>query len=247
MRFNNLLLIFLLPFLAACVTTGGRVPDNVKASKVNVELGLGYYRQNNMELASQKLNKALRQDPDSAIAHFAFAILQDRLKQTDKAESHYERATQLDSDDSGIANGYGAFLCNNKREAESEKYFLRALDNPLYKTPEIAYTNAATCLLRIDQRESAKEYLHKALAVRSNFPPALIKMAKFVFEDEDYPGAKLYLDRYHLVTEPTAGSLWLAIRTELQLDSNRDVNELSGKLKMSFPNSEEYKSWLKIQ
>lgn len=247
MRIKNALLIFLVPLLAACVTVGGRESNNVRASKVNVELGLGYYRQNNMELASQKLNKALRQDPDSAIAHFAFAILQERLLQLDKAEHHYKRATQLDSDDSEIANGYGAFLCNNKREAESEKYFLTALEDPLYKTPEFAYTNAATCLLRIDQRESAKEYLRKALAARSNFPSALIKMAKFVFDDEDYTGAKLFLDRYHRVAEPTAGSLWLAIRTELQMDSNRDVNELSEKLKTSFPDSEEYKSWLKIQ
>ena len=241
------LLFVLSPLLVACVTVGDRVPDNVKASAVNVQLGLGYMQQNNMELASQKLNKAIRQDPDSASAHNAFAILQERLLQNDKAEYHYERATQLDSDNSAAANNYGAFLCRNKREAESEKYFLKALENPLYKTPEFAYTNAAVCLLRIDERVRAKEYLQKALAAQSNFSTALISMAKLTFEEEDYPSAKIYLDRFHRVAEPTARSLWLAIRAELQMDSNRDVNELAEKLKSNFPDSEEYKSWLKIQ
>lgn len=247
MHINKALLFLLIPLLTACVTDGGRVPDNIKASAVNVQLGMGYFRQNNMELASQKLKKALRQNPDSASAHNAFAILQERLLQNDKAEFHYERATQLDSSNSEAANNYGTFLCRNKREKDSEEYFLKALDNPLYKTPEFAYTNAAICLLRIDQRDQARIYLQKALAVRRNFSTALISMAKLDFEDEDYNGAKIYLDRFHRVVGPTARSLWLAIRTELQMDSNRDVNELSQQLQANFPDSEEYKSWLKIQ
>ncbi len=240
-------MIVVLAVLSACVTEGGRVPDNKKASAINVQLGIGYLQQNNLELANQKLNKALSQDPDSAAAHNAFAILQERLLQTDKAEYHYQRATKLDPDNSEAANNYGAFLCRNKREADSEGYFLKALENPLYKTPEFAYTNAAICLMRIDQKNKAREYLHKALAARGNFSTALISFAKLEFEGNNFSNSKLYLDRFHRVAKPTASSLWLAIQTELQMDSQRDVTELSQKLKSNFPDSEEYKSWLKIQ
>lgn len=241
------LLLFLLPLLTACVTVGDRVPDNIKASAINVQLGMGYFRQNNMELANEKLAKALRQDPDSAAAHNAFGILQERLLQHDKAGKHYKRATELDPENSAAANNYGIFLCRNKREARSEKYFLLALKNPLYKTPEFAYTNAALCLLKIDQIDKAKEYLAKALAARSNFPTALISVAKINFDEKNYSDAKIYVDRYHLVARPSPQSLWLAIRTELEMDSNRDVNELAEQLETNFPDSEEYKSWLKIK
>lgn len=234
--------------LSACVTVGGeKKPDNEKASAINVQLGIGYLQQNNLELANQKLKKALKQDPDSASAHNAFGILQERLEQKDKAEYHYKRATKLDPENSAAANNYGAFLCRNGREAESEKYFLQALENPLYKTPEFAYANAAICLLRIDQRDKAKIYLQKALTAKSNFSTALIASARLEFEDNNFSEAKLYIDRFHRVAEPTANSLWLAIRTELQMDANRDVDELSQKLKTNFPDSEEYKSWLKTQ
>ena len=247
MRIRIFFIFMISVVLSACVTDGGRTPDNKKASAINVQLGIGYLQQNNLELASQKLNKALKQDPDSAAAHNAFGILQERLLQNDKAEYHYKRATEIDPENSEASNNFGAFLCRNKREADSEQYFLKALENPLYRTPEFAYTNAAICLLRIEQRGRARDYLQKALVARSNFPTALIALARLEFEEDNFSESKLYIDRFHRVAEPTANSLWLAIRTELQMDSNRDVEELSQKLKTNFPDSEEYKSWLKIQ
>lgn len=224
--------------------------QNQQASAVNVQLGIGYLEQNNLDQANEKLSKALRQDPNSASAHNAFAILQDRLLQTEKAEYHYKKATKLDPKNSRAANNYGAFLCRNGRELESEKYFLQALKNPLYSTPEFAYTNAALCLLQVgEQRETekAKEYLRKAIAARNDFGPALLAMGQLLFDQGQYTAAKPYLDRFHLVARPTARSLWLTIRNTLQIDGRGDVTELAQRLGSEFPNSEEYKAWQAIQ
>ncbi len=241
------LVFLLLPLLSACVAVVNGPTDTEKASEINVQLGIGYLQQNKLELANEKLLKALRYNPKSASAHNAYAILQDRLLVKDKAAFHYKKATTLDPKDSQAANNYGIFLCRNNKEAESEKYFLRALNNPLYRTPEYAYTNAALCLLKINRRDEAIVYLTKALAANSNFPIALITMAKIYFDDQNFKGAKLYLDRYHLVAKPSAKSLWLSIRAELELNKNRDVDELANQLQIGFPDSDEYKSWLAIQ
>ena len=240
-------LLLLMPLLTACVTVDDRPSNPEKASAINVQLGIGYLQQNKLELANEKLLKALSQDPKSASAHNAYAILQDRLLIKDKAAYHYEKATSLDPKDPQAANNYGAFLCRNNQQAKSEKYFLRALENPLYKTPEFAYTNAALCLINIGNTEKARGYLSKALAANSNFPTALIAVAKLAFDDQDFKKAKIYLDRYHLVAQPGAKSLWLAIRAELALDKNRNVDELASQLKTEFPDSDEYQSWLAIQ
>ena len=246
--YTNMRLFYLIiPLLSACVTVGGRPSNPEKASAINVQLGIGYLQQNKLELANEKLLKALRHNPDSASAHNAYAILQDRLLIKEKAAYHYEKATSLDPQDSQAANNYGTFLCRNNQEAKSEAYFLRAIKNPLYKTPEYAYTNAALCLIKINNKDKARGYLSKALAANSNFSTALITMAKLQFGDKSYKQAKLYLDRYHLVAKPGAKSLWLAIRTELALDKNRNVDELVSQLQTGFPDSDEYKSWLAIQ
>lgn len=237
-----LCLLLLTGLLQACVAVNPGPTQNEKASAVNVQLGIGYLQQNKLELASEKLSKALRQNPRSASVHNAYAILQERLKQLDKAEYHYRRATELDPDDSQAANNYGTFLCRNGREIESEKYFLRALDNPLYSTPEFAYTNAAVCLLKVDQVEPAIEYLRKALAARSDFAPALLAMGGVYFDLMDYKTAKLYLDRYHLVATANPRSLWMSIRAALKLDPNTNIDELVERLATDFPNSAEYRA-----
>jgi type IV pilus assembly protein PilF len=236
-------LLLLMGLLQACVAVDPVQTKNEKASAVNVQLGIGYMQQNKLEVASLKLTKALRQDPDSASAHNAYAILQDRLGQSDLAEYHYEKATKLDRNDSQAANNYGTFLCKTGRARESEKYFLQALDNPLYNTPEYAYTNAAICLLKVGEVDSAKEYLRKALTERSDFAPALLTMGGLYFDQQQYQDARSYLDRYHLVAKPGPKSLWLSIQTAWKLNPDVDVTELVERLKTDFPESLEYQLW----
>ena len=240
-------LLLLCGLLQACVAVDPGQTKDEKASAVNVQLGIGYLQQKNLVLASEKLTKALRQDPESAPANNAYAILQERLKQYDLAEYHYEKATELDKKNAQAANNYGTFLCRHGRELESEKYFLRALDNPLYSTPEYAYTNAAICLLKVKQNWQARKYLGLALTEQSDFAPALITLARLSFEEKNYEDTKKYLDRYHLVARPSASTLWLDIRTALVLESDTNVDELVQRLATDFPDSEEYKSWQEMQ
>lgn len=240
-------LVVTLGLLSACVAVDKQQTDDEAASNINVELGIGYLQQNNYELASEKLVKALSYNPDNVKANYTYAVLQDRLGQKELAEKHYKIATELDPDSSEAANNYGAFLCRNNREKESEKYFLRAVRNPLYRTPEFAYTNAAICLMKIDQNQAAEDYLSKALTDKSDFAPALYNMAKLQFDLNEYAQSKVYIDRFHLVSNANAQSLWLAIRATLELDSGGDVSELAQRLEADFPDSQEYQDWLKIQ
>lgn len=233
--------------LSACVAVNPERSKEDKASDINVELGIGYLQQENFILASEKLLRALKYNPDSVKANYVYAILQERLQQMELAEYHYERATSLDHKNPEAANNYGAFLCRHQREAESVKYFLRALDNPLYETPEFAYTNAAICLIKIDEKQDARKYLSKALAANKEFGSALLVMADLLFDEYNFNGAQSHLDRYYLVSRPSAKSLWLSIRTALELDPNADISELSELLETNFPDSNENQAWLGIK
>lgn len=241
------MLLVVAGLLQACVAVNPGKSRDEQASDVNTEMGLGYLQQDNFELASEKLIKALRQNPESVKANYVYAVLQDKLGQKELAEFHYKKATELDPKNSEAANNFGAFLCRNGRELESEKYFLKALDNPLYKTPEYAYTNAAICLLQINQTEKGKEYLRKAVASKSDFGPAMLALSDVLYKEGDFANAKLYIDRYHLVSRPSARSLWLAIRNALELDREGEVEELAQRLESDFPASEEYQQWKQIQ
>ena len=248
MQINRLIMLLLVSgLLQACVAVDPAKGRNEEASDVNTEMGLGYLQQNNFELANEKLLKALRQNPESVKANYVYAVLQDKLDQKELAEHHYKKATELDPENSEAANNLGAFLCRNGRQLESEKYFKRALENPLYKTPEYAYTNAAICMLQVNELQQGKEYLQKAIAVKSDFGPALLSMGDVLYKEGDYSNAKIYLDRYHLVSKASAKSLWLAIRNTLELDDQGDIEELAQRLETEFPDSREYVEWKQIQ
>lgn len=233
--------------LAACVAVNPEKTRDEEASDVNTEMGVGYMEQDNFELASEKLLKALRQNPNSVKANYVYAILQDELDQKELAELHYRKATELDPKNSEAANNFGAFLCRNGRELESEQYFLKAVNNPLYRTPEFAYTNAGICLLKVNQTEAGKDYLRKALTARSDFGPALLALADVLQKEGDFTGAKVYIDLYLLTNRVTARSLWLAITNTLELDIEGEVEELARRLETDFPDSPEYQEWKQIQ
>jgi type IV pilus assembly protein PilF len=244
---NRLVFLLLALLLSACVAVNPQRSQDDKASDINVELGIGYMQQKNFILADEKLKKAIKYNPDSVKANYVYAILQDRLKQKELAEYHYKRATSLDPKNAEAANNYGAFLCRNQREVESVEYFLRALDNPLYKTPEFAYTNAAICLLKIDEKQDARKYVTKALAARDDFGSALLVMADLLFDDNNFEGTLSHLDRFHLVSQPTAKSLLLSIRSELQLNPSANIGEMSDMLETEFADSDENQVWLGIK
>ena len=236
-------------FLSACAMVPVGPTQNVKASKINVQLGVGYYQQGNLELANEKLVKALRQDPESSQAHYAYAVLQNRFLNKEKTEEHFRKAIELDPSNSEALSNFGAFLCNDNRLEESETMFLRAVDNPLYKAPEVAYTNAAVCVLKGDatQTTKAKDYLQKALAIRNNYRPALVKMAELIFEEGGHEMVNLYLERFHKVGQPTARSLWLDIQNALEMNDRPRAFSQAEKLKADFPESKQYKSWLALE
>jgi type IV pilus assembly protein PilF len=241
------LICLMLFALSACVVVDQGPSQKEKASDINVQLGMGYYHQNNLELANEKLLKALNQNPRNAQAHHAYAVLQNRFHDKEKAEFHFKKAIEYNDKDSEALNNYGAFLCHDNRAEEAEKMFLQAVNNPLYKAPEVAYTNAASCLQQNNKKpEQVKRYLKKALGMRNNFRPALLMLAEISFEEKQQELTAVYLKRYHLVGAPTARSLWLEIRSELEQNNREEAYKLAKKLKTDFADTPEYQSWLKL-
>jgi type IV pilus assembly protein PilF len=118
------------------------------------------------------------------------------------------------------------FLCRRKREKEAFKYFMAALKNPLYTTPENAYANAGVCARMQGDDVKAEDWLRKALALQPNQPQALYQLAEIAFKRGDRQGARNLLDRHlQIVSNPSPDALWLGARVA---DSFGDRNAVAG-------------------
>lgn len=231
----------LLSALTAC-SGPGRKPEAEhpkQAALYNAQLGNGYLAQGNLELSKSKFEKALEQDPDLAQAHAGYALLMNRLGETRKAKTHFKRALKLDPYSSTTLNNYGIFLCSQNRIKEAEEQFMAALKDPLYKTPEYAYTNAGRCSMKIPDYDRAESYFGKALQTNPRFPDALYEMAKLSHIKKNYRLASSYMQKFNQYGAHTAASLWLAIRlARIAGDRNAEASHAL-LLKNKFPNSEE--------
>lgn len=246
-RLVTVLFAVLIIGLSGCEGTGGRnqyaddITPKRKIAKANVGLGVGYMQQGNNDVALSKLERAIRIDPELPSAHYAIALLYERLGQKSKAEEHYLQAISLKPQYSEALNGYGVFLCNNKKIDMAEEYFMLALKNPLYKTKELVYANAGQCARRNGDLVKAEKHLRNALQINPKYPVVLLQMAYIGYESGRPTLARAYLERLTKVAQHTSQSLWLAIQVERELGDKDAVASDSMLLKSKFPDSEEVK------
>jgi type IV pilus assembly protein PilF len=226
--------------LAACATSGQ--PTGVKAriaAQSNTQLGIEYIRQKNYELAKDRLEKALEEEPDYALAHQVTAILYDRIGDSKEAEKHYRTALRLDPGNAEGHNNYGQFLCSHERYEEADKEYLIAAKNPYNKTPQVALLNAGMCMTARHNAAAAEKYYRLALDKDPDFAPALYKMAELNFNAQHYLKARAWLQRYGEVGEQTPQSLWLGVRTESELGDRNASENYALRLRGKFPQSDE--------
>jgi type IV pilus assembly protein PilF len=218
--------------------------QRVEAAKLNMQLGIDYYRQGNLQQAKEKLERSLEQDPRNATTHAAAGLLYDRLGDTNKAEEHFSRAVSLDPKNPDIRNNFAVFLCGHKKYERGEKQALEAISDPLYKTPEAAYLNAGFCARGSGDLKRAEQYFRRALAVQPRFAQALLEMIDVEYQAQNYLAARAFLERYMAVQAPGPAALWLGIRVERALGNKALAGDYARRLTSEFPSSDEAKEFL---
>lgn len=225
--------------LQSCVSVGLTDKKAAEAAQYNAQLGSEYLKEDELEQARDKLEKALEQDKRNALAHAAYGQLQARVDDSEKAKVHFKRAIALEPDNPAYRNIYGVFLCQVKEFDAAEKQFNAAANNKFYKTPEFALDNAGVCMLDANRLDDADRYLRKALQINPTFANTYLHMAELLYKRERLTVADAYFQRYNSYGRETAESLLLGI--QLMRDSGRqaEAQAYASKLLNDFPTSRE--------
>ena len=241
----SILLYFLCSGLNGCNQTTGS-SDSTRPSagtndvaQTNLNLGIAYLRTGEFEKSLEKLQKARAADKYYPPIYNALGVLYQQLGNKVKAEEYYLHALGLNGSDSSTLNNYGQFLCQESRFDEAEITFLKAANNPLYATPEIAFSNAGTCAMKQGELDTAETYFRDALKKNPKVAIALLQMAEISYTTSNYLSARGYLQRYLEISSHTAKSLWIGIQVENELGDKNALSSYKLLLRNKFPDSKE--------
>lgn len=231
-----LLALVAAPSIAYEASNGDTAAD---AARINARLGIEYMKQGQVAIAREKIDKALQQNPRDPGVQMSAGLLYEQLREPKVAERHYRQALKLEPDNPEAQNALGAFLCRNGQAKQGEEVFLKAARNPLYRTPEVAYTNAGVCARRNGRLDKSEEYLRLAVSQRSQYSEALLQMAGVSFERGNFLQARAFLQRYLGMAPGSAEVLLLGYQVEKALGDAAAADDFAGRLRHQFPNSPE--------
>lgn len=237
MRVFLLLLVFI---LASCVSSGeNKESGDRKAAETNASLGQAYMERRQYEIAMEKLKRAVANDRTYAPAHSLLGMLYETLGETALAEKEYKAAVRYDPTNGDVNNNYGAFLCGIGKGAQAEPYFMKAVEDPFYTTPEVAYANAGKCSLELGDLDKAETFLRQSLEFDKQFAGALLPMADVSFRKGSFLQARAFLQRFESVAESNEESLLLGYRIESRLGDARSANKYRTEYLERFPSSKQ--------
>jgi type IV pilus assembly protein PilF len=246
---NRISILIVVAVLVGCTTPARKLesgePRNAaeNRARIHTELGAAYYGVGQMSVAVQELKEAIAADPTYGPAHSQLGLVYMTLKEDTLAQQSFERALKIDPNDSSANNNYGMFLCQRKREKEAMRYFAAALKNPLYTTPENAYTNAGVCLRLQGDDVKAEESLRKALALQPDQPQALYQLADIAYKRNEFMGARALLNRHMQVSTPSADALWLGACIEQRLGNRTALASYGAQLNNRYPGAAQTKAF----
>jgi len=230
--------------LSACVsTTTGSITepraDTADAAELNYQLGARYYQSGSYDLARDRLMLATELDPKMAIAYSTLALTYEKLDNERLATEAYETAVRVAPRNFDVQNAYAVFLCRRGDYSKAQKHFDKAISQAENDNAELTMTNAGMCMMQQPDNVTAEKYFRAALDRRPNHVEALLQLCLLKYSQEDYLGARAFLQRLMATGTRTAGVLYLASKIEDMLGNDRGRTEFEDQLIREYPTSPE--------
>ena len=208
-----------------------------KRARIRYELAAGYFEQGKDTVALDEIKQVLQLEPNAVDAWILRGLIYLRLEKTALAEESFRRAQAIAPQNGAAARNYAWVLCTQKRYAESDAQFKRAIaaNYELART----YMSWGVCQREAGQKVAAEENLRKSLELEPLNPISGYNLAALLFEAGQYEQARFYARRVNNGEYSNAASLWLGIRIERALNNGVAMGQLASQLRSRYPHSPE--------
>jgi type IV pilus assembly protein PilF len=210
-----------------------------RRARIRLELAANHYQQQNFPLALQEADQSVKLDPGFGPAHGMLGLIYMAIGDRAKADESFNRAIGIDPNDAELNNNFGWYLCQTGRQRESLAYFNKALEDRLYATPAKPLHNAGICALQTGDEAAAENYFLRSFQVDPANAVAMYNLGQLYLKQRNLERAKFYSERLMNTYQPTAETIWLALRVARAGNNQDYISQLASQLRQRFPESRE--------
>lgn len=205
----RILIISSLLILSACATlpnsnTYSAVDKKNNRAKNIIQLALQDIQANKLNLAKNKLLKAIKLAPNFSPAWYTYGYYCEINGYKTRAEKYYRQAITLTRHDKGqrgdALSHYGAYLCRHHQHTAAIKNFIEATQQKNYLHIASAYQHAALCALSIPNKTLAIQLFTKALAQSPYSIRNLEYLTLLLYQRKNYSQARIYYQRLNTLS-----------------------------------------------
>jgi type IV pilus assembly protein PilF len=247
----------LLAGLAGCVSSGGPVQrphrgddkdlttasDQTNADRLSntrMELAVAYLGRGQPTDALDQVKQALQAKPENPAAYGLRGLIYAALGDNEKADDSFRRSMQLAPHDADLIHNYGWYLCQQRRFADADAEFLRAIAEPTYRSAPRTMLVQGICQARAGKAQDAERTLSRAYELDPANPTIAVNLTEVLYRNGQYERARFYIRRVNNNQElASAQTLWIAARIEHRLGQELQVQAMGAQLRNRFPQSPE--------
>jgi type IV pilus assembly protein PilF len=211
-------------------------------AQLHAEIAAGFYERGQMQVAMQELEEAVKLDPKNAKIYNVYGLVYSVLGEDANAERNFQQAIALAPNDSEIRQNWGWYLCTHGKPRESIPEFEMAIRNPLYKSPDVALTNAGKCSVEIGDNRRGEDYLKRALTINPASVPAAYNLALLMYRESRLEEARGLIRRIMTAPNPAPDALYLGMCIERKATDRVTEASYAQQLKARYPESPEAKA-----
>lgn len=196
-RFICILSIFFLILSIGCVKNP-ELNTNLKKTtqiKNSVNRGRQYFNQGRYILAESAFLQAIKKDAACYDAMVGLGLLYLTQKKFDQGEKYFKKALRIEPEYYNIYNYLGILYSEKGDYIEAKKMFLRIINAPKYRTPEMAYLNLAQLEVKRGNLKSALRYVNSGIKYNEKYPPLYFIKGLIYQKSQDYEKAVLFFKK----------------------------------------------------
>jgi len=244
------ILLAAVAFLAAACTSQSTVTskpvtdmsgggDASRRAQVHTALAGEYFARGNFRVALDETRLAIKDDSSYMPAYNMQGLVYMELREDVSARESFDSALRLSPNNPEVLNNFGWFLCLRNDAKRGLDLMHKAINDPLYQTPEKAFLSAGLCLRRQGRDGEAEDYLRRAVLIRPDLIGGLYNLAVINFERGKMKDAEAYLVRYMRLAAPTLEALVMGVKIARANGDRAGEDSYLQQLRRRFPDAPE--------